>query len=428
MKLLFNIRMLSLICIVLSIGMTTSCNKNNDTGSGSSKVVLQSFGPTGARHGDTISFIGNNLNKVTAIKFMGDSVARTAFVSQTAEVIKLVVTTATESGLVTLKTPDGDVISKTILNLEVVVTVKTITASARPGDSIIITGQYMDWVTSVTFAKGVMVTKFLSQTLNKLVVAVPMNAQTGTLFISYGGTLPKTFETDSILKVTLPVITGLATLPLIRGQNLTITGTNLDLTQGVFFKGIALADTVFVSKSATQLVILVPAAANKGTILLQAYSLLTTESPMKLMFVGDLPDLAPLGYAFYDDKLENNWQNWGWGATIDFANADNVRDGAAAIKCQYTGQWSALKFANGSIVTAPYTQVAFSIFGTPGTGGKKIDINAGGASFTITIVEGQWIEYKLTMANLGSPAAITNLVFQNEDWVGTLYIDQVGLR
>ena len=53
------------IMIVLLIGnsVLTSCDDDEEN----TQVVLNSFGPAGVKHGDIISFIGLNLDRVTAI-------------------------------------------------------------------------------------------------------------------------------------------------------------------------------------------------------------------------------------------------------------------------------------------------------------------------------------------------------------------------
>ena len=424
---IFNKPLLSWVCVMMIAGIISSCKKDDNTGS--SVVELLSFGPTGAHHGDTLRFIGRNLDKVTAIDLTGASVAQTGFLMQTFEEIRILVPALTQQGFVTLKTPEGSLVSKTKLNLEVIVTVKSMTPQVRPGDNITLKGDYLNWITQVWFAKNIMVDTFVSKSLTELVVKVPINAQSGPITFNTGGTKPLQIISATDLVVTLPAITNFSPSPVEREKNLTITGTNLDLTKGILFKGKTQPDTVFVTKSATQLVIKVPKEANKGKITLVTYSLLNIESPQNLAFVGDLPDLDPLKYAFYIDALQNPWQNWGWGSTIDFANTENVRDGAASIKVDYTGQWSALKFANGSVSMAAYTELAFSLYGTPGTGGKKISISpSGGTTYVISIEEGKWVEYKLTKATIGNPATITDLTFQNQDWVGKIYVDHVGLR
>lgn len=81
---LTNSRLLALICFVLSIGDLASCNKENEAVN-DGNVELLSFGPTGAKHGDTLRFFGRNLSKVTEVQFTGTNavVKQSEFKSQT---------------------------------------------------------------------------------------------------------------------------------------------------------------------------------------------------------------------------------------------------------------------------------------------------------------------------------------------------------
>jgi len=512
-KITFKKQLLLLVCCVIAFGIITSCQK--DSTSTSSKVELLSFGPAGAKIGDTVSFIGKNLNKVTGIRMIGDSIMAANFIVQTPELIKIIIPQKAEEGTVILRTTEGNVVSKTLLNMTITVSITSITPTARPGDNITITGNYVNWITSVVFNKDLVVKIFVSKSVTQLVVKVPQNAQSGVLSYTTGGFVPLAIDNDihSNLTVTLPMITAMAPNPILHATNLTITGTNLDLTKGVLFNGSAAVDTTFVSKSATQIVIKVPADSHQGPVNLVAYSglktaspvdlvmtlpavttlapvpvdhlanltitgtnlnlvtgilfkgnttavttfvsqsatqiivkvpavankgkitmqvlnsTLTVDSPTSVLFIGDLPDLAPLAYALYEDKLVGNWQDWGWNRTADFTNTDNVRDGTASMKLTYTGTWGAVNFRNSSVSMATYNELAFSVFGTPGTDGKIIHIQQSGATdVPITIQEGKWVEFRLTKAQLGNPATIDNLVFKGETWLGTVYIDHVGLR
>lgn len=429
MKIIFNTRLLSLICIVMSIGITASCKKDKDTNSG--KVELLSFGPAGVQHGDTISFIGNNLNKVTAIELTGVSVPQSAFIQQTSVLIKILVPEEAERGPATLKTPEGDVTSITSIDFDVPVTITSFTTAARPGENITITGTYLNWISSITFGKDVVVTEFVTRSLTELVVTVPAEAQTGALIISTGGTEPLTIETEEELVVALPAISNFSPNPAERGSNITISGTNLDLTMGVLFKGLTAPVTVFVSQSATELVVTIPEDANKGKITLLAHSLVAVESDNALELVGDLPPLAPLGLAFYDDALENGWQKWGgWGGgAVDMENSDNVRDGEKAIKVTFANDWGgALQLGGGNSSTTGYSNVVFSIFGTAGTEGKQLNVLVAGKEKVITIVEGEWTEYNVPLTDYESPATINEFTLQDRGFAGTIYIDHIGLK
>lgn len=429
-KLLFNTKLVLLIGLVLSIGMMSSCKKDSNADSG--EVQLLSFGPSGAMHGDTISFIGNNLEKVTEIDFVGAnaSVLQSAFISQTSELITLIVPETAEQGVVTLKTANAEIVSITKLNLNVPVVIESVPATARPGETITIKGKYMNWINEVWFAKDVVVRTFESKSLTELILVVPANAQSGPIVFSSGGTEPLTIETEEDLVVALPAISGFTPNPIEREANLTITGTNLDLTAGILFSGVT--DTVkeFVSKSATQLVVKVPKTAVKGKIALVAFSNVAVSSDATLKFIGDLPDLDPLAYAFYTDDYQNGWQNDSWGVSIDEKNTENVRSGNTSIKRTFGGSWGRQAFVNSvGVSTAPYTQVTFSIFGTVGTDKKEMGISLnGGTAYKLIIEEGKWVEYKLNIADLGSPEVIKELEMREHGFAGTIYIDHVGLK
>ena len=283
---LTSFRLLALMLFTLSVGIVISCDKNDDEVT-SDKIQLLSFGPTGARHGDTIKFIGTNLNKVTAIHFTGTNaiVNQADFKSQTADIILLLVPPSAEKGYVTLKTPEGDIVSKTQFNLDVLISITSMTAQARPGTNITINGNYLNWVDRVTFNRDKLVQTFVTKTINQLVVRVPDDAETGPLIIHYSGTDSADVQTADTLKVTLPVTVSMSPSPVKPLTNVTITGTDLDLAKKVIFTGVSTPVTTFVSQSATQLVVRVPETAKKGRLTLEALSGVQTVSTADLDIV-----------------------------------------------------------------------------------------------------------------------------------------------
>ncbi len=286
-KKIYKNQWMLMLLLTASLAWIISCTKDNnaaDTG----KVVLLSFGPSGAKHGDTIVFIGQHLDRVTAVQLTGANVPSTSFLTHTAERIIFLIPAATQEGLVMLKTPEGDIVSKTKINFTVSVKITSVTKQARPGDNITIKGDYLNWIKEVRFAKDIAETTFVSKSINELVVKVPANAQTGTLFISFGGSKPLTIETDSVLNVTLPAITAMAPSAVLNSANLTITGTNLDLVKELLFTGVTDPVAVFVSRSATQIIVKVPAGAKKGNLTLVA------NSGVKVLSGSDLDIVLPV--------------------------------------------------------------------------------------------------------------------------------------
>jgi hypothetical protein len=277
----------------ISAGIVISCDKNDNEVT-SDKIQLLSFGPTGAKHGDTILFIGNKLDKVTAIQFTGTNatVNQADFKKQGSKLIALLVPQTAEKGYVTLKTPEGDIVSKTQFNLDVLSTVTSMTLQARPGQNVTITGTYLNWIDRVTFNRDKTVATFVSKTQTQLVVKVPDDAQTGPLVLHYTGTDSNFVQTADTLKVALPVTTGVSPNPIKHQTNLTITGTDLDLAKQILFNGVATPVTTFVSQSATQIVVKVPAATTKGKVTLVAASGVQSVSTMDLDVV--LPSITTM--------------------------------------------------------------------------------------------------------------------------------------
>jgi len=326
------IRLYAIMCFALSVVFLNSCDKDDDEAS-STKIELFSFGPTGAKHGDTLRFIGVNLNKVTAIQFTGNNatVNQSDFKEQTSELIKLIVPQSAEKGFVTLKTPEGDIITKTQFNLDVLTTITSITPQARPGTNVTITGTYLNWVDRITFNRDKLVESFVSKTFNQIVVKVPDDAQTGPLIIHYGGTDSADVQTADTLRVTLPLSTSLSPNPVKPLTNLTITGTDLDLAKKIIFEGVAAPVTTFVSQSATQLVVAVPETARKGKLMLEAASGVRTSS------VNDLDIVLPVITSFSPSPI-----NLGASLTITGTNLDLVKkvifSGVASAVTSFTSQ------------------------------------------------------------------------------------------
>lgn len=429
MKLKSIHRLLAAMLLAVLLFAFGSCKKEDDKKSDT--IELLSFGPAGVQHGDDIVFIGNNLDKVTAIEMVNVTIEKNAFKEQTTEKIVLTVPQEAGSGRVVLKTPQGDITSKAPINFEVPVVLTEVPTHAKPGENITLKGEYMNWINEIRFERDVVVTTFVSQSLTELVVQVPLQAQTGKLIISTGGTEPLVIETEEVLELTLPTLTQFSPNPVERGDNLTITGENLDLVEGILFKGLTEPLTTFVSKTGTEIVVTIPEEANKGTITLVAYSKVPVESSTPLELIGDLPPLAPLATAFYDDAMANGWQKWGgWGSgSADIASSDNVRDGEKSIKVIFGGDWGgALQMGGGNSATSGKTHVVFSIFGTTGTGGKELNVLIAGNEKKITIVEGEWTEYLVPLTDVGSPASINEFTLQDRGWSGTIYIDHIGLR
>jgi|GEM_PF-5169362 len=278
----------SLLSLLMILALFGTCSKEN----ASTVISLTSFGPSGVQHGDTIKFLGKGLNQVTSVVMPVDNeVPASAFIKQTSTLIELIVPIESTTGYVTLKTPKGDVVSKTTFGSAYKMTVTSFTPSTiTPGANITINGNFLNYVKQVTFFKNLAVTQFVSQSRTQLVVQVPMTAQTGGISLTDLAKTPSVVDQDDsgnslILSVNLPAVTSLSPSSIEQTKNLTITGTNLDLVNEVDFSSGVKVMPPFVSQTATQIVVAVPNTAVTGALTLTAVSGIKTVTSQSLTVI-----------------------------------------------------------------------------------------------------------------------------------------------
>ncbi len=269
----------ALLFSLVALIVVSACNKDNVS---SSKPTLLSFGPSTVEHGDTIKFIGTNLNQITDIVMpVGIDVPKSSFLTHTSTLIELVVPKSSMLGHVVLRYENDSIVSKALFGAKYTITARTFTPSSlRPGDNITITGNFLNYVKQVTFTAGQNVTQFVSQSLHQLVVQVPMASQSGTFSLTdLAGTNAQIVTQDTLLNdllitVTLPKFTGLSPTALRQLETLTITGTDLDLVGEVDFTTSTGTVPVltFVNQSSTQIEVVVPGTSITGKVSLKAFS------------------------------------------------------------------------------------------------------------------------------------------------------------
>lgn len=288
---------LSALLFCFSPIFLTSCDDDEE---GNSEVQLLSMGPSGLKHGDKIKFIGTNLHQVQTIVLPpGIEVASSNFASQSSTLIELIVPHEAEPGKVTLKSPQGDIQSKTFLSFEAPpVTIASFPEEAKPGTNITIAGENVNWIDGIEFTAGVLVrqSSFVSRSASEVVVTVPMNAQTGILTFNIGGTEPWEIATEEVITITLPVVDQVSPASIRHQQDLTITGTDLDLVSQITFPGGAVVQQdMFTSKSETEIVVTVPSTTVTGKLILGVPSGLTVESPEFAILLPKVVTFSPAG-------------------------------------------------------------------------------------------------------------------------------------
>ena len=284
-----------LACLVIGGFVFNACTSTEPVNT----ITLNAFGPSAALRGGELKFIGTNLDKVTAVDLPGTAEI-TTFVSKTATQIVVSIPQDTKPGLIVLKTPQGDITTKTPLTFTEPISIDTYTtASVKPGDVFTINGDYLNLIAQVIFSDGAIVdsTKFISQTRKIITLKVPKSAKTGKVALSNGATIPVLVYTAGNAIIANPItLSTISPVPVKAGEKLTITGTNMNLIKSVILPDGNKIDSAAITINAafTQIVIKVPATAKEGKVKVVTYSGIevTGTDSMKLI-VPSITTISP---------------------------------------------------------------------------------------------------------------------------------------
>ncbi len=402
-------------------------------------VVITSITPE-ARPGANITIKGTLVNWIEEVTF-NDGVTTKEFVSKSTTEVVVKVPMEAQTGFLIFNTGGTEPLTFASAE-ELIVTLPTV-ASLTPltlkhSDVLTISGTDLDLVSEITFFDGVVVTNFESVSATQLTVKVPNTTKKGKLVLKVPSGL--TVETTEEITIILPKGTSLTPNPAGPGEELTITGTDLDLVKSIIFPEVATAVTTFVSQSATEIKVKAPPDANAtGALFFVTIHDFQTGSGVQYKLPGG--GNTPL-VAIYTDAAHANWGKWdGWGTTVqDLANTELPKNGTNAIKVSYNNGYGGFQLHPNSpdpYVTDGFASLRLSIAGGSGTSnGTQITVyiktkEGTGEDKKVTVALGAPNTYKtfdIPLTQFGSPANINELVIQN--WganPATYYVDDIGL-
>lgn len=253
-----------MILAILGLSLLFNACKKDET---NDTVELKSFGPMPIARGAELKFIGANMDKVSSVVLPGGQEI-TAFGTKSAGLLTITVPQDATPGLVILKTPQGDITTKTPIGYSEPISIASFSpAELRVGQELTITGDYLNLVKEVIFTDRASVTTFISQSRKELKLIVPEKAQTGLITVSNGAKDPSLTYSANKLKVSLPAMTSVLPSPVKAGTSLSIVGTNLDLVKSVVL-GANSKKASFVSQTATEIIVTVPADVQEGNVVL----------------------------------------------------------------------------------------------------------------------------------------------------------------
>lgn len=301
-------------------------------------------------------------------------------------------------------------------------TVTNLTARTTPlsavgyGDWIIISGTNLSTTNKVDFNGTLAADSLMYANETSITVKIPANLKDPinnpiTVTTKYG-TATLNFQ----IKQPAPLITSFDPPAGEPDDLVTIKGNYFKGVTAVTINGITAAIS---SSTQTEIKVKVPTGVS--------YGLVAVTTPIGTVTADKTFGLK---HVIFDDILRGGWTNTSYSSTWDMAQSTIVRRGTTAIGHKYSVGFGAARFrCIPTFSTAGYTTLKISIYGGTGTAGKKVRISVTPAKLTYDLVlaEGVWTDFQIPLINIGSPATIEYITFQEFSGLASqIYIDDIG--
>ena len=287
MKIYRKISVVAMAALVLAAGFTSCSEDQLDTNQyNKSGVNILAFGPMPITRGATMRLTGTQLNNVKEVLFPEGNQKLTPattyisgeFTLQSSEEMTVTIPDQCVPGKLRLVTNDGQTIeSASNITFAEEIKASSITPNpVHPGEVVSIKGDYVWNIGQVVFFDHVTVDAedFLLNTRSEIQVIVPAEAKTGDVAYNDGS---DGAENISIGILTIDEIkaTGVSNPNPEFGEEITITGENLDLVTSIDFP--AVADVPFqVANDGKSVRVTVPDNTVSGSVTLNSASGITT--------------------------------------------------------------------------------------------------------------------------------------------------------
>jgi len=420
------------IPLLASIFFLLGCKKEI-TNPAQQLAVISSVFPGSATANTPLVVKGKNLKNVNKVQFGNRVVTTFNPATNTDSTVNVIVPDSMVLGetFIQVYVNDGaggySAYKFTVLLTPPVPKITSVTpATGLPGDVVTVSGINFSLVRTVKFAGINAAFAPTADTNTTMKVTVPWNAIGGNQYI----TLTNLNGADSIaFSVDLrPVVTSFSPTSVRAGDVVTVKGYRFSGASSVKLGSLATAYTVLNDSTLT---LTVPAGALSGNV--------TIVTPNGTGVSGSALTVLVAGIAFpiWDEALSSNWNGWiggGWGGSYDQANTTPVRTGAKSLKITYSPQWGVpFQLGGATIPLGAYTTLKISIYGGPGTSGKRVNIGFNEQDGkTIDLVEGAWTDYTIPLSDISPVTSLTHLYLKEYSGVGgpdfTIYVDDLGLN
>jgi hypothetical protein len=260
---------LMLVMLAMLTVTFTACSDDDDQ---SGAVLLEAFGPSPTPRGGQITFIGKNLDRITAVVFP-TNVDVTGIEVINSERIKVTVPQTAGVGYIRLIGTGVELTTRTQITYTEPVGITRISpATVKPGGTLTIEGDYLNLITRVIFTgeKVVASDDFLVWERGRIELTVPLEAQSGVITLSNDATEPIELESETELTVVLPTVAEVAVLAGKKpGDEINVTVEDVDLVEAVELPG---GEAVAFTVESNVLTFVLPEGVTDGVVCLVSYS------------------------------------------------------------------------------------------------------------------------------------------------------------
>lgn len=262
----------------------TACDSDNlATDQYGNEIRLNSFGPCPVLRGGVLTFLGSNLDQIESITLPGVAPITAIEVVKAGKISEIRIEVPKENceeGLVQLTTKKGDILTTVtpvsyIENIRldnIFVGATEGNLSGKVGDVVTIKGDYLNLIHSVIFADNVEVGEeaFLTHDRYTILVPIPVQAKSGRIQISDANPEgANTMYSDEAIEIALPTAVALDGVVVKSGNEITISGTDLDQIESVIIGGVTIEkDDLTVSSDGKTITFALPDNAVDGDIAL----------------------------------------------------------------------------------------------------------------------------------------------------------------
>lgn len=239
----YKLSALWMMCLVFLGCLSFSACDNGDeedTNQYKGGISLNVFGPCPVARGGELRFLGSGMDRVQSVTIPGCGEITDIEVVNEKE-IRVTVPQTAEVGYIVLKTPSGEITTKTRITYSEPIGVETIAPNpVKPGEVLVIKGEYLNLIKEIIFFEEVAVAEddFVAHSRKEIQVRVPMTAKSGDITLADALSEDKEAMRNLIpvkgLEVVLPSVEAPLDLSAKKpGDEIVVKGKDLDLVEVV---------------------------------------------------------------------------------------------------------------------------------------------------------------------------------------------------